>query len=138
MKNDKMTMAHSIEARVPYLDYRIVELAFKMPPDLKLHNLKEKYVLRKAMQKYLPKKTYQRKKQRFYVPMDLWLKDLKWFFDSLKQNGSGYFKQEAIEKIFKNYNNSRLFYGRQLWNVLTFELWHKIYIRQCSIKNLFK
>ena len=136
MKNDKMCMAHSLEARVPFLDYRIVELSFKMQPSLRLHNFREKYILRRAMKKYLPHDTIKRKKQRFYVTMDEWMtRDLKSFFHGLG-NGSGYFKQKGIEKIMERYNNSPLFYGRQLWSVLTFELWHKIYIRQEKINTL--
>lgn len=141
MKNDKMTMAASIEARTPYLDYRVAELAFKIPPKLKLKGMTEKYILRKAMQKILPKEIYSRKKQRFYVPIDNWLKtDLKPTIDDLLSKKAvekqGYFNYAYIDKLLKNYGRSPLFYSRQLWNLLTFQTWHKIYIEGYDHKKL--
>jgi asparagine synthase (glutamine-hydrolysing) len=133
MKNDKMTMTNSVEARVPFLDHRLVEFSFTLPPKLKLNGFNEKYILKKAMQPYLPKDIIMRKKQRFYVPIDLWLMgELRPMVDDLVSakniKRQGYFNFDYIEKLFKNYDRSRLFYGRQLWNILTFEIWHKIYI----------
>lgn len=133
MKNDKICMANAVEARVPFLDHRLVEFSFTLPPKLKLNLLNEKYILKKSMMQYLPKEIVDRKKQRFYVPVDMWLmKELKPVVEELVSaeniKRQGYFNYDYIKKLFKNYDKSKLFYGRQLWNILTFQLWHKIYI----------
>jgi asparagine synthase (glutamine-hydrolysing) len=71
---DRMTMAHGMEARVPFLDYRIVELSAKMPAGMKMNSLEGKHVLRKVAAKYLPKSIIMRKKQGFTTPRGSWLK----------------------------------------------------------------
>jgi len=128
-----MAMAASIETRVPFLDHRLVEFSYKIPPGLKLHGFTEKYILKRAMHDFLPTRTLERKKQRFYVPIDIWIKDdLKPLFEELlsKKNieKQGYFRHEYIDRIFRNFSRSRLFYGRQLWSLISFQLWHRIFI----------
>lgn len=141
MKTDKMTMANAIEARVPLLDHRITELAFKMPTYLKLNGWKEKYILKKSMQDKLPKTITQRKKQRFYVPIDKWIKeDLKPVIEELLSNKTletqGYFNKQHIQKILSKYNNAPLFYARQLWTLTTFQIWHSMYIDEIDVKKI--
>ncbi|HII68372.1 TPA: asparagine synthase (glutamine-hydrolyzing), partial [Candidatus Woesearchaeota archaeon] len=137
LKTDKMTMAHGIEARVPYLDHRIAELAFRMPAHYKLAGRKEKYVLREALRPYVPPATAKRKKQRFYVPMDDWMqKDLQPYLSDPAHFTSGYISHKAITHMLERYANAPLFYSRQLWNVLTFELWHSIFIEKKDYKNI--
>ncbi len=137
LKVDKMTMAHSIEARVPFLDHKLVEFATSLPVNLKLKFFTEKYILRKAMKPYLPKFTIKRKKERFFVPIDSWFKgELMDIAKNLlsKENISKHnFNYNYIQKIFNNYKKSKLFYSRQLWTLITYELWYKIYIEQEKI-----
>lgn len=133
MKADKMNMAHAVEERVPFLDHRLVELSFTIPPKLKLNGFNEKYILKKAMADFIPKKIISRQKQRFYVPIDLWIReDLKYWADILLDRETikrqGYFDYAYIEKIRRNYSKSRLYYARQLWSLLAFQLWHRIFI----------
>ena len=133
LKADKMTMASGVESRVPFLDHRLVELSFRMPVKYKLKGLQDKYILKKAMNGTIPNEIINRKKQRFYVPIDLWmLKELKPMLDEeLSQQNierQGYFNYEYIAKVKEGFENSRLFYARQLWNILTFQLWHKKFI----------
>lgn len=102
---------------------------------MKLRGKNEKYILKKVMHSIVPKQIIDRKKQRFYVPIDLWMKDdLKYFADGLLDKGEiqedGYFDCKYIEKIKENYQKSRLFYARQLWSLINFQLWNKIYIKQ--------
>ena len=133
MKPDKMCMAHSIEARVPYLDYRLVEYSFSIPSRLKLRNSETKYILKRALKNYLPKDIIYRKKQPFQMPLDEWFsKELKsYFFDLLEEPiNSKLFNKRYIKKIFDNYGSSKLYYGRQLWSLGMFNLWHKIFIEQ--------
>ena len=133
MKTDKMSMAFGIEARVPFLDHNFVEFAATIPQSLKLKGFNEKYILRKAVSAKLPKLILQRKKQRFFVPIDSWFKgDLKGLMgqalsrQSVRESNA--FSYDAIEKIFNNFDKSRLFYARQLWSLFAFQVWYKIYI----------
>ncbi|MBN2053156.1 asparagine synthase (glutamine-hydrolyzing) [Candidatus Woesearchaeota archaeon] len=140
MKTDRMTMAHSIEARVPLLDHRMVELAFSIPSKYKLKGFSEtKYVFRRALKNHLPKNIVERKKQTFHVPVENWLdKELKGTVSDLL-NTTKLFKQgildhNHVKKIMENYNSGKLFYARQLWTLLSFELWHRTFIEKEKIK----
>ncbi len=133
MKADKMAAAHAVESRVPFLDHRLVELSFQIPPSLKLHGMSEKYIFRKAMSGLVPEGVLSRKKQRFYVPIDKWIKSdikplMQDFLSEKEIRKQGFFSYSYVEKAFRNYKSSPLFYGRQLWSLLTFQLWHKIFI----------
>ncbi|MBW3016860.1 asparagine synthase (glutamine-hydrolyzing) [Candidatus Woesearchaeota archaeon] len=141
MKTDRMTMAHSVEARVPFLDHRMAELAFSIPPSYKLNGMTTKYILKQALHSHLPKDIITRKKQSFHVPVEEWIeKDLKHVFEEMLSEkaikSQGYFDYGYIEKIFRNYSHSKLFYARQLWNIMSFQLWHKIYIERENVKGL--
>ena len=135
MKVDKTTMANSIEARVPYLDHTMVELAAQIPARYKMDYLKEKYILKRAMKDVLPREIIQRKKERFFVPIDDWLsKELKEYAENsiltsplIKEN---MLNKEYIEKIFRNHSDSKLYYSRQIWNLMNLALWYKLYIEE--------
>lgn len=131
MKVDKMTMAHSIEARVPFLDHNMVEFAASLPVNLKLKGMTGKYLFRKAMAKRIPKEIIKRKKQRFFVPIDDWFdKEIKDHALTLFEESQvyRYFDKKKIINMFEKYDKSKLFYMRQLWSIINFGLWHKIYI----------
>lgn len=137
VKADKMNMANSVEQRVPFLDHRLVELMFNVPAHLKMKGGSEKYLLKKAMHNALPKEIIHRKKQRFYVPIDLWIqKEVKPMIESTldKDFLHQYFNKDYVSKIFNNYQKSRLFYARQLWNLFTFHLWHKQFIEDEKVR----
>ncbi|MBU1198672.1 MAG: asparagine synthase (glutamine-hydrolyzing) [Nanoarchaeota archaeon] len=140
MKTDRMTMAQHIEARVPLLDHRIVELAFRMPSKYKLKGFsKTKYIFKRAMRKQLPKNIVYRKKQTFHVPIENWLdQDLKSTVDDLL-NTTKLFNEKILDphyvkKIRDNYNKGKLFYARQIWTLLNFELWHRMFIQREKIR----
>ncbi len=140
MKPDKMGMAHGIEARVPYLDYRLAEYAFTIPSYYKLKGNVSKFILKKALKGYLPKKILTKKKQPFQMPLDQWFSgNLKEVFQNLldEKITSEYFTKPAIKKICDNYNESKLYYGRQLWSLGMFALWHKVYIEGENPKKIF-
>jgi len=135
MKNDKMVMAHSVEMRTPFLDYRVAELSFRMPQRLKLRGSTEKYILRKVAYNYVPRQILHRKKQRFYVPIDQWLaEDLRGLADDLlsekRLKRQGLFDYRYMERIKRGYSSSPLFYARQLWSMLVFQIWHSIFIEK--------
>jgi len=133
MKTDRMTMAHAIEGRVPFLDHRLVEFSYSLPSHLKLNGTTEKYIIRKAMGDLLPKQNLERKKQRFYVPIDKWIKEdlLPQIEPMLSKSAieqQGLFKHDAIKKMLDKFSTSQLFYARQLWSVLSFQMWYKQFI----------
>lgn len=132
-KVDSMTMAHSLEGRVPYLDHTFVEYSFAIPSSLKIRYFREKYILRQAAKKYLPMEIIKRRKDHFFVPIHLWLqKELRTTVDKILSPENiaktGYINAKYIDEAYRNYKKGGLFYARQLWNVLFFMIWHKIYI----------
>lgn len=127
---DRMSMAVSIESRVPILDYRIIELASKMPPSMKFSGGKTKAMLIKAVKNILPREIINRKdKMGFPTPINNWLAgDLKEYaldiLTSQKAKQRGYLNTQAIEKQI---NESGKF-SRDLWGALNLEMWHRKYI----------
>ena len=101
------------------------------------------------MQPILPSSIIKRRKQRFYVPIDLWLQkeDIRGMVDNLLDEktikNQGYFNYSIIEKIKRNYGDSKLFYARQMWSLLNFQIWNKVFIeedianKKGKISNLF-
>jgi len=140
MKIDKNTMAFGIEGRVPFLDYRIIQLASKMPVNLKLRGFtKDKFILRQITKGLIPEQTRHRKKKHFFVPINSWFKDelLQLKEDLLSEHylkKQGIFNPDYVKKMNKSFNNSRLFYSRQLWSLISFQIWYKLYIENETIK----
>jgi len=127
MNVDKMTMANAVEARVPFLDHKMVEFSATVPFNLKLNGMDEKYLLKKAMAGILPKEILKRKKHPFAAPVMSWLDSgLRETADQMLSESNvrkqGYFKYNYIEKMLskRNYN--------QMWPFLFFEIWHSIFI----------
>lgn len=132
-KVDTMTMAHSLEARVPYLDHELVEFAFAIPSRYKIRYLREKYILRQAVRRYLPREIIRRRKDHFFVPIHLWMQNelrptMHQIFNPERINAIGYLDADFVMKAYNNYQKGMLFYARQLWNILFFLVWHKLYI----------
>jgi asparagine synthase (glutamine-hydrolysing) len=133
MKVDKMTSAHGLEARVPFLDHELVEYVFSIPSKYKLSTWKEKKILRESFKEILPKAITKRRKHGFDVPVYYWFKkelgeELKALLDRSKHKL--YDKKYAYELLEKNKhssNNRKLsFYiGAKLWSFLVFEKWYE-------------
>lgn len=132
-KVDRMSMAHSLEIRSPFMDFRMFKVAASLPTNLRLNKLNGKYVLKKFAKKYLPKEIVYRKKEGFSVPLGKWfdneLKDLTQNIllseESLKR---GYFRERAIKKILEDHIGRRKEYSTQLWILLNLEIWHRMFI----------
>ena len=135
MKVDRMTAAHGIEARVPYLDYRFVEFAFSMPPEMKMRRPRTKlmprtkYIFRKAVARKLPKIIADRKKTGFTLPTDKWMQEgLRDFALQLFESApKTLLNKPEIRKIIDNYKRSKRYYTRQFWTLLSFILWYKMH-----------
>lgn len=140
MKVDKNTMAHGVEGRVPFLDQRIIELARRIPEKYRFKNIiKGKYILRQSMKNIVPKNTLQRKKRHFFVPIDRWInQDLKNLQEDLLSEKfikrQDLFNFEEIKKMFEGIGKSRLYYSRQIWSLINFQIWYKQYIENEKVK----
>jgi len=132
-KVDRMSMACSLEARVPFLDYTLVEFAATIPSYLKLRGTLTKYILKKAMGKLLPRDILYRKKQGFSIPMKNWLRDelQDFMLDVLsarRTRETGFFNPDYIEKITRQHLEGKRNNAHQIWSLMLFNLWHARYI----------
>lgn len=130
---DRMSMAHGVEARVPFLDHPLVEFAATIPADIKFKNGELKRLLKSAFSSYLPEEISQRKdKMGFPVPLNLWLKRggpardyIGDILGSNKARTRSYLNEGlSLDKVL----DSQSAYGRNLWALLSLELWHQQFI----------
>ena len=133
-RQDKMSMAASIEARVPYLDYRIVEKSFLLPFSFKIKRYQNKYILRHIADKYLPSVIINRKKAGFGVPLAKWfnekkgLGELKEILFSKRTKERGLFESKFLDKI-KEWEYDHIEQNPEImWELINIELWHRIFI----------
>lgn len=127
-KMDQMTMAHSLEGRVPFLDHKLVEFASSLPSEMKLHKGKSKYILRKFISSKLPREILTKPKQGLMPPTRKWVdKRLDDFFmpilNDQKTQRKGYFDQAFIKQMIKDHREGRIDYSYQIWTLTLFELW---------------
>ena len=133
MKQDQMSMAASIESRVPFLDHKLVEFAANLPPRLKLRNWTTKYILKKSLEGILPKEILYRKKMGFPVPIKAWFKNgifphLQEYILGERAMARGYFKREYIGNLLNSHINGTQDNSERLWSLLNFEIWNRIFI----------
>jgi asparagine synthase (glutamine-hydrolysing) len=132
--NDKMSMACSLEVRVPFLDHELVEwVAANVPPQLKLRHGVTKYIFRKAMSSMLPAEVLKQRKAGFGVPIDYWLtNDLKEMTDELLSEHNvrkrGLFEPNFIQQLVKDQRRGREDWSFQVWQFLTLELWMRNFL----------
>lgn len=128
LKADKMSMAHSLELRVPFLDRQVFEFASTIPSGLKLKNKQTKYILRKAARVNIPEEWAKRPKKGFPVPIFVWLKDKK-YYDKVKEvfvsrEASEFFESTKIMKLLNDHYEGRANNARKIWTVYTFLTWY--------------
>jgi len=133
VKVDRMSMATSLETRVPLLDHRIVEFAFQLPGKFKLQGLTTKWIFKKTMERLLPRKNIYRSKEGFSIPLKHWLrKELKdLMLDYLNEKRirkEGLFNYDYIEKMVEAHLQGKENYSHQLWALLVFEIWKENYL----------
>jgi asparagine synthase (glutamine-hydrolysing) len=129
-KVDRMSMAASIEARVPLLDHRIVEFALSLPPHYKLQRGRTKLALRRAMRGRLPEVVLNRPKQGFSIPLKHWLRgSLQPLMTDLLSSDCvrrrGYFSPQAVNRMVAEHLEGRANHSHRLWALMVFELWHR-------------
>lgn len=128
VKMDRMSMAHALETRSPFLDTALVEYVASLPPEYKLNRWKLKYALKAAFADLLPEPILRRGKRGFGVPLGAWFRgELKEFVSDLLLGGSPryrpFIRQEAVRRIFDGHQARERDYGTQLWTLMNFELW---------------
>jgi asparagine synthase (glutamine-hydrolysing) len=129
-KVDRMSMAASIEARVPLLDHRIVEFAMSLPPHLKLNRGQTKIILRKAMADRLPPEVLNKPKQGFSIPLKDWLRGpLRPLMmellsvDTIRRRG--YFESDCVSRWISEHLAGHANHSHRLWALMVLELWHQ-------------
>ena len=135
MVGDKMSMANSLEARVPFLDYRLVEFIESLPPKLKLNGFTGKYLHKKALEKWLPKECVWRKKKGFANPVEHWFRTR---MRPLRRGipagaGRGRLPSTSIsatsDACSSAIGTAREQLRRHIYLLVSFELWHRKFVR---------
>ena len=132
---DRASMAHSLEARVPFLDHMLVEFCAKIPPSVKMRGLDEKHVLREAMRDVLPRELANRRKRGLTAPVKHWLRaPLPDFAADLLSDAevkrTGYFDPAAVTRLRAHFDRGDDGFDRALMSVLLVQLWDDLFIRQ--------
>jgi asparagine synthase (glutamine-hydrolysing) len=130
VKTDRASMAHSLEARVPYLDTVVTNFALALPTRHKVRRLAKKVLLRKAAEPLLPREIVHGKKRGFSIPAAAWLRgELEPFArDTLSEEAlrrQGFFRPEVVERLLDDHVAGREDRSRQLWGLLAFTLWYE-------------
>jgi asparagine synthase (glutamine-hydrolysing) len=131
---DRTSMAHSVEARVPFLDHELAEFCVRIPPSLKMRGLNEKYILRRALRTILPKEILRRKKRGLRAPFKQWLQEkIPEFAQEMLSEGclkkKGYFDPDSVERLITMHRNDRGDFAKHLMAVLVIQLWDEIFLR---------
>jgi asparagine synthase (glutamine-hydrolysing) len=153
-KTDRMSMAHSLEVRPPFLDPRVVDFAASLPQHLKIRGFKQKFVLKELMRGKLPASVLNRKKSGFDIPTHDWFRGTlrPLLLDTLTEDAieaSGIFDARAIHTLIRDHMERRINVGYHLWGLLTLFLWMKRWkievprepagdLRACSLQGFGK
>jgi asparagine synthase (glutamine-hydrolysing) len=130
VKSDRMSMAHSLEVRPPFLDHRVIEFAATLPSSLKIRGSEQKYVLRELMKPFLPSSITQRAKIGFDIPAHEWFRGtlrnlLMETLDFAESEYSDLFRFDTIRNLTKLHLNRNISIGYHLWGLMTVFLWMK-------------
>ncbi len=130
---DRMSMANSLELRVPFCDHRLLEFSATIPQGMKIRGWHMKYLLKKSMSELLPPTILKRGKQGFMVPLGMWFqKELKDFTSRIllgsKTTERGYFNSNYVKRLLEEHYSGRKDNTHQIWALLVFELWYRTFI----------
>lgn len=133
MKGDKMTMAASLELRIPLLDHQLVEYAASIPSHLKIKGFKTKYLLKRAFADFLPETILTRKKMGFNVPTGIWFREgqrglISRLLLSERLFDRGYFNEAFVKNMVRDHLEGRKNYQSQLFLLASVELWFRVFI----------
>ncbi|MEP5980659.1 MAG: asparagine synthase (glutamine-hydrolyzing), partial [Marinobacter alexandrii] len=130
-KVDRAAMASSLETRVPMLDHRVVELAWRIPLDLKIRDGQSKWLLRQVLYKHVPREMIERPKMGFGIPLDSWLRGplREWaeaLLDERRLRSEGFFHPEPIRAMWAEHLSGKQNWQYHLWSVLMFQAWLEV------------
>ena len=134
LRGDRMGMAHGIESRVPYLDHELVEFAMRLPPQLKLHHLSGKYILRSYASKLLPAAVTKRKKTAVYEPVEKFFEQATFqemmndLLSDISIRNRGIFRVDTIAQIRKKAQQSQSGFVKQAFSLMVLEMWFRIFV----------
>ena len=131
LKADRMSMANSLELRVPFLDKEVFKVASRLPRRLRVNSENTKYAMRKAAMRHLPPATAQKKKLGFPVPTRVWLREQK-YYDIVKAAFTGetakqFFHTDALVKLLDEHFQGKCDNNRKIWTIYVFLIWYDIY-----------
>jgi asparagine synthase (glutamine-hydrolysing) len=137
-KVDRMSMAHSIESRVPLLDHLVVEFAAGLPASLKIQGDRRKHLLKQLAFKLVPREILDRPKQGFGVPIGHWFKgSLRDVFGDVlgspEARQRGYFNYAFVDRVLEEHLSGKRDHALRLWQLLVFELWHRQYLGTAAL-----
>jgi asparagine synthase (glutamine-hydrolysing) len=137
MLTDRMTMAHGLEARAPFLDHQLIEFMARFPSKMKIRGRTTKYILRKLASQYLPDNIVKRQKQGFMFPIAYWFRSELYSFikESLMNSyfvRNGLFRQDYILRLIEDHKENRVDNHVRLWMLLNLDIWHQLYIEQAK------
>ena len=140
VKADKMTMANSLELRVPFLDAEVFAVASRLPQDAKITRTTTKYALRRALEPIVPAHVLNRPKLGFPVPIRHWLRAgelLDWAYATVNSSGADQFVDVgAVRQMLDEHRSGVADHSRRLWTVLIFMLWHAIFVERSVVPQI--
>jgi asparagine synthase (glutamine-hydrolysing) len=133
-----MSMAHSLESRVPLLDVDVVSLASALPADMKILGRERKRVFRQVAARILPPSALARRKQGFAVPVGAWFRgELRELCSDVLQSSRarqrGYFNPRFVDRLIDDHLSGQRAHNSRLWQLLVFELWHRQYLDRAPV-----
>jgi asparagine synthase (glutamine-hydrolysing) len=133
MKGDKMTMAASLESRMPLLDYKLIEYAASIPSNVKIKPFKAKYLLKRAFADFLPEPILTRKKMGFNVPYGIWFREglrnlITRLLLSERTRSRGYLNDVFVARLVRDHLEGKTNYQAQLFLLASLELWFRVFI----------
>ena len=137
LKADKMSMAHSLESRVPFLDKEVFNVARRIPAAHKIHNKVTKYAFRKVAAKYIPKDVAGKKKLGFPVPLARWIREDKYYamieaaFKS--ETADKFFDRDYILALLDRHKSEKADESKKIWVIYMFLVWYEIYFNNKEI-----
>jgi len=133
MKQDQMSMAASVESRVPFLDHVLVEFTAKIPARYSIAGMAGKFILKQAVEDLLPKSIVYRKKMGFPTPWEYWLAgpqldDLEHLLLEVRSTERRLFRPVAVKRLFAEHRTKLRDHGSRIWRLINLEIWHRVMI----------
>ena len=142
MKQDQMSMAASIESRVPFLDHELVEFTARIPAQYSIEGMAGKFILKQAVEDILPKSIVYRKKMGFPTPWEYWLSgpqldDLERILLEPRSIARNLFRPDAVKTLFAEHRAKFRDHGNRIWRLLNLEIWHRVMIDDEPSEHVF-